>query len=285
MRHTELNEEEVFQPLQPKKDDSKKVVRYFSGKAPVWLDNSTSISSNSAQSTIGIKEGGNKEIVVDRRLRRLAKTESPPPAERGRRRIYEAEVIADDDENIKDHTEQMKAEVNDYIEAGLGEEDEDEDEEDVMARRHRLRNRIIQNKPVNEKIESHTSSSSALSAQVKYEKEISEESEYETDTDDSSEDDATQIMKPVFVPRNHRETLKEQDKQEEKQLEIDKRNNARLQVRKQQTREMVADSIRRNEDAAMAASLSLDNDEGRPDDTDDPDDDADEVRKLLLLIY
>ena len=57
--------------------------------------------------------------------------------------------------------------------------------------------------------------------------------------------------------------------------------------RKQQTREMVADSIRRNEESALA-NLNLDTDEGRPDDTDDPDDEDEEVsikNNLIIALH
>ena len=55
------------------------------------------------------------------------------------------------------------------------------------------------------------------------------------------------------------------------QRELEKQKMIQEKGRKQQTREMVADSIRRNEESALA-NLNLDTDEGRPDDTDDPDD-------------
>ena len=50
------------------------------------------------------------------------------------------------------------------------------------------------------------------------------ESEYETDTDEEEEEEAEEIMRPIFIPKAKRETIKEQElKMEEMKLRDEKK--------------------------------------------------------------
>ena len=273
LRHTELNEEEIFEPLKPKIDNSKKVVRYFPGKAPIWLDDGAISSSFVTSSSSEVKNDTNINSTLDRRLQRINKS-NEPVSNRGRRRIYEAEVIVDSENHNEEINEPFK--TNDQEDDFIMNEDDDEDEEDIVARRNRIKSKMQSIEKSRDSVAQSSSSSSHPSTMTHNN---NSESEYETDSDESSEED-TKMKKPVFVPRNNRETLKEQERKIEVQLELEKQKSIQEQGRKQQTREMVADSIRRNEESAFA-NLNQDNDEGRPDDTDEPDDDDEEVIKIL----
>lgn len=93
-------------------------------------------------------------------------------------------------------------------------------------------------------------------------------SEWETDTDASEAEDA--LMKPVFVPKQARETLK---RQEEVAAEDERRRALeaeRLEERKLETRRLVAEEIRREQEAGDTGGTT---DVEMPDDTDgvDPD--------------
>ena len=89
-----------------------------------------------------------------------------------------------------------------------------EQENDILARRMRARQKNMEKEreEVFVKAENHA-----------------EESEYETETDSESEEEDEEetpghlLIKPVFVPRQHRETIEEQEariREEEAQLQI-----------------------------------------------------------------
>src|SRR5688572_17394921 len=96
-------------------------------------------------------------------------------------------------------------------------------------------------------------------------------SEYETDSEGEIE-----ILKPVFVPKNKRITVVQQeDKQIQEEL-IEQRKKDVNKKRIEHTRSLVAESIRRvDEEKKLDDEVGSDN--GLPDDTDNPDEDI-EVR-------
>lgn len=97
----------------------------------------------------------------------------------------------------------------------------------------------------------------------------SSESEWETDTDDS--DAGEELMKPVFVPKKARETLKHQEEMEAEEEKKRKLELERLAARKQETRKLVAEEVRREQEEGDGNQTMTDIE--MPDDTDgvDPD--------------
>jgi len=97
----------------------------------------------------------------------------------------------------------------------------------------------------------------------------SSDGEYSSESESEEEEVS---MKPVFVRKENRMTIKEQ---ESKQLE-EERNAAKKKIqeeeRKNQTRTMVAESIRRTEQMNETHYDDADSDAGLPDDTGDMDD-------------
>ena len=64
--------------------------------------------------------------------------------------------------------------------------------------------------------------SQALTSKI--ETKLQSESEYETDTDEDDDDDEEERMKPIFIPKAKRETIKEQElKLQESKLREDKK--------------------------------------------------------------
>ena len=137
-------------------------------------------------------------------------------------------------------------------------EQREENEDEIAARRARVRERLRAQAmarqqqsepddnedfkikiPINEQV---PSSSKLLGLKGRYES----ESEYETDTDttsSSSEDE--EILKPVFVPRSKRITIQEMDAKAEEETRRAEKALARKEQRKQETRELVAESVRK----------------------------------------
>lgn len=110
---------------------------------------------------------------------------------------------------------------------------------------------------------------------------------YETDSDESEEESGGQMLKPVFIPKDSRQTIKEQEAKllQEEQREQEKRFEA--EERKNQTRQLVADSILKMNEIDKEAAVDNDSDNGLPDDTDDVDDELEygswKVREITRL--
>lgn len=114
-----------------------------------------------------------------------------------------------------------------------------------------------------------------------------ESSEYETDCeDDDSGGPGVQLLKPVFVAKSKRVTLQEAADQAAKDEAKAKAAKAAAEARKQETRNLVAEQIRREDlEAASTLGAGQGGDEegaGLPDDTDDLDD---PVRAFFYHVY
>jgi microfibrillar-associated protein 1 len=166
--------------------------------------------------------------------------------------------------------------------------EKEEAEEDISARRARIRERMRAQSQSQRQQEQHEVTAPAFSSTTKRvavapvvvdaampskpSNRYESNSEYETDTDDtsSSEED---MMKPVFVPKSKRITIIEEVvRQEEERRKVEKEMQRR-QEKKLETRQLVADSIRKMDDKAELDMTDTGSDAGVPDDTDDLDDD------------
>ncbi|KAJ3062211.1 Microfibrillar-associated protein 1 [Quaeritorhiza haematococci] len=99
------------------------------------------------------------------------------------------------------------------------------------------------------------------------EEEEDNESEYTSEyTTDDEEDDLQRnvLRKPVFIPKAHRETLKEKERMEKENQLAQERKEKELEERRLESHELVAEEVRR-EMAAVAVSTS------GPPDVDDTD--------------
>lgn len=117
------------------------------------------------------------------------------------------------------------------------------------------------------------SSAAAAAAQGTESSGGSSESEWETDTD-NSDADGQELLKPVFVPKKARETLKRQEAEAAEEERKRQLEAVRLEARKLETRKLVAEEIRREQEESARGGTSGDlTDVEMPDDTDgvDPD--------------
>lgn len=272
LRHTDL-ESDKFEPLKPKIDKTTKVTRYFPNQAPKWVGDETDL--NHSEIVVGIVDK-KAEPAVDRRLARLAKVSSTSESNnepRRQRRIYEAEVVADMNEDEEEDENDDGGGDEDGRTYNNEKEEGDYDDDDVKTRRDRILRRLTAQRDEQATLPIQPSSSSSsfgTTAKMKKDDSDNSESEYETDTD-FSEDDDRQILKPIFIPRNKRETIREQEAKEEQDLLREKRREIEAEKRKVQTKSMVADCIRRKEEE-LVDNTDGDSDAGLPDDTDDLDD-------------
>eukprot|EP01035_Chromulina_nebulosa_P021703 gene21703-28086_t len=261
----QTNEEEVdkFEPLKPKVDLTKKILRYRPGQKPVY------IKENDNNNDINRGESKNNSVSnVDKRLARLSQTNiSNNDNNTTRRRVYEAQVIksADDDEdNDKyDQIDQDNSNNSNNIKFNIDSDDINEVKDDIVSRRERALRRLAESESkditTTKSIENNSEES---------------ESEYETDTDEEEDDEEVeaQPLKPLFIPKHLRETIKAKEAEEEQQaLRKSKEIEEELE-RKKQTRGMLAESIKRIDDEKILDKDDNNSEYGKPDDTDDPND-------------
>lgn len=258
-RNPQADEVNITAP-QPKLDPTKKTRRYFPGKTPTWADN-----EGEEEEVVAVIDTRPTGEVTDRRLSRLARVSDAPVETSRRRRIYQAEVIADTTEETRSSTIEDGLQEGDVLEGDSKVlellELREETQEEIAARRERIKNRLSSRIDISR----HEYTAPEI---IQEQQQAQSESEYETDSDYSEEESGPVLMKPVFVPRHRRETINEQLLQA---AELEKRQEIEVQVqqqRKQATRVMVAESVRRFEEKQNLDATDVDSDAGLPDDTD-----------------
>ena len=254
------DETETFKELVPKIDKSKKVTRYFPQKAPAWL---SSQETSDASQTVGKSVSAQGE---DKRLARLSRF-TDVSAGSTRRKRYEAQVIEKlDDEEEERSSFRPDESVSRSIDVDAIEEEEEAEEEPLTytSREGHLHDRVP--------------SASRVFPKTEVKQEVSEEeSEYETD---SEEEEEREILKPVFVPKSKRETIFEYERKLAEEEALQEKKLRALEERKQQSRVLVAESVRRLDAKNETDATDADSDAGMPDDTDN----LDEEEEVALLL-
>ncbi|TYZ62544.1 hypothetical protein PybrP1_009664 [[Pythium] brassicae (nom. inval.)] len=283
LRHTKTNIDrdatDAFEPLKPKVDPSAKVARYRAGQVPHF--------AAGYEDDRGFVTAGGRVRGTERKQQQPKSSANDAPAPPRRR--FEAQVVvaakAKDTAKPRaraDSESDSSSDSGDGAANALDDSSSDEDEEAFTRRRQLLRSKLaekeqsrgaaeLERKPIAPQIlkkgsaagtpagiagtaGGHDTESSAGSS----------ESEWETDTDDSGAGEA--LLKPVFVPKKARETLKRQEEaaaEEERRRQLEA---ARLESRKLETRRLVAEEIRREQEEGDAGGGATDVE--MPDDTD-----------------
>lgn len=211
-----------------------KVKRYWPGKAPEWADEAEddadfrTARTDALEKAFPIHEESSSSLPRkdDRRLRRLAelRSENKEEVRADHRRIRQAEIIS----IIEEESGRQE---------GLDLEAEDEDAQE--ERRRRIREKLL----LREQEEA------AMLAPVEEEDEVEEEeeevSEYETDSEE--EQMGIAMVKPVFVPKSQRDTIAERERLEEEERRIEDLARRRLEERKVETKQIVVEEIRKDE--------------------------------------
>ncbi|CAG8663437.1 12374_t:CDS:2, partial [Dentiscutata heterogama] len=109
----------------------------------------------------------------------------------------------------------------------------------------RLRDRVLeQRKQEEEKLKAIEEAEKAQATQTEEEGSESEEtSEYETDSEE--EQTSRKLLKPVFIPKAHRETILEKERKEKLEEEIEAKKLQELEERKKESHSMVAEVIQK----------------------------------------
>ncbi|KAF1795303.1 Micro-fibrillar-associated protein 1, C-terminal [Phytophthora cactorum] len=273
LRHTNTKEEtEEYKPLKPKVDPSKKVARYRAGQVPKFAH--------------GYEEDRGF-VTANSQVRALPKAQAqhkPAPVISTGRKRAEAQVLSAIKPAAKDRGRRERAPSSSENEKGSSDDDvakalqdsssEEDDDSDIDRRRRMLRNKakareaqkeeeaqpaVLEKKgvrqPVEPQIATNGDSESSSSG--------SSSSEYETDTDDS--EPGEELMKPVFVPKKARGTLKRQEELAAEEERRQKREQEKMEARKMESRRLVAEEVRREQDGADKGDST---DVEMPDDTD-----------------
>nr|CAD1819748.1 unnamed protein product [Ananas comosus var. bracteatus] len=123
--------------------------------------------------------------------------------------------------------------------------EEEDDEEAVEERRRRIREKLLRR-------EQEEAAAALLPEEeeedeaAEEEEEEEEESEYETDSEEEQLGPA--LVKPVFVPRSQRDTIAERERVEEEERRFEERVKRRLEERKVETKQIVVEEIRKDEE-------------------------------------
>ena len=104
------------------------------------------------------------------------------------------------------------------------------------------------------------------------EDESSEDNENYSSESEDSDEEIGKMMKPVFVRKENRMTIKEQENRVLLEESIVEKKKVQKEERKNQTRVMVAESIKRADELNDNHLDDANSDAGLPDDTDDLDD-------------
>ena len=280
LRHTDMKDGTEGELLKPKVDASKKVTRYFSGKAPTWAGGGENWPTGEEEPTVDIsidrtnRKDFKPAVVEDRRLARLAKVSAATSSSETevieedvqprRRRVYEAQVIDDEEEeeeesflgtnHEQDEGAESKSSSSRMMSVGVSDTMMD-DENDIAGRRARVLKRMAEKQAEEAAAAAVASSSSSTisgSGRIRAhaeeitvgddeEEEEEEEEESESEYETDSDESDDQVIKPVFVPKAKRATLQELAmKEAEEKIKEDKRL-VEKEDRKRQTREMVAE--------------------------------------------
>ncbi|TDH64876.1 uncharacterized protein CCR75_007340 [Bremia lactucae] len=280
LRHTKTKEEtEVFKPLHPKVDLSKKVSRYRAGHEPKFF--------SGYQDERGF-------VTANSQVRAFSKTKAPVrviPVIGTRRKRVEAQILSSTtssthvtDSREEDQTfeeDKQKSSSDDVAKALQDSSSQEEDDSDIDRRRRMLRMKAMSREAKNDDMAASEEKAArqpmqpqivnqSATAAIKTETDNNLESTtsgssssgYDTDTDDSEA--ADEIMKPVFVPKVARESVNRQEELAAEEARRERRKQERLEARKLESRRLVAEVVQREQTGADKEITDVE----MPDDTD-----------------
>ncbi|OZJ02460.1 hypothetical protein BZG36_04109 [Bifiguratus adelaidae] len=185
-----------------------------------------------------------KEVVTG--IQRVEITEADAQGDRRLRRLQESRG-----------SRQEKARQHDDTSTAIQEEQEEEEEEDEAAlarKRALLKERARQRLAEEQRVEG-----------AEEESEEEESSEYETDSEE--EEQEIKLVKPVFISKSQRDTVKTREKLEAEEAAKEEARKKQLEERRLQSHNMVAEQIKRELEAP-----TRDADGSGPPEVDDTDD-------------
>lgn len=253
---------------------------YRPGKAPVYgaEENEDDADLLARKKKLEAKQQARVEEPREKtdRRRRVEKTFLDKKT-RTTRKKFTAEVIEGDEDveagGVKKEEQQVIDTSNLEVQE-LPSESESEDE-DVEDRRARARARIKARQAEEEagKEEADEDGGKKGSGEEDDDDDDEGDSEYETDTEDEDDGDFFNshrpLLKPVFVSKKERETVEERKRLEaEKEAEYEDQQK-RDKERKKESRQLVIQEVKREEEAEVMAQTASDGVEILPNDEDD----------------
>lgn len=209
-----------------------KVKRYWPGKAPEWADdidedNDIRMARAAAlEKAFPSQEDSDVTKKDDPRLRRLAESriDNRDEIRADHRRIRQAEIVSTEEEENK-------------RQEGLDLEEEDEDA--LEERRRRIREKLLQR-------EQEEAALLPEEEEEAVEEEEEEESEYETDSEE--EHMGITMLKPVFVPKQERDTIAERERIEAEEEALEELAKRKLEERRIETKQILVEEVRKDEE-------------------------------------
>mmetsp|Transcript_118211 Transcript_118211/g.229860 ORF Transcript_118211/g.229860 Transcript_118211/m.229860 type:complete len:479 (+) Transcript_118211:170-1606(+) len=266
-------EDPVKRKFKPSYDGSKKTARYWPGKAPSWSQQEELEKSEAPPERSGYsrskweKDAVVLEDVASSRLKRLTSNRS---TETGSERLlrhrstHEASVL----EASVEEQDAQKEEITKLEEGELKQEDadvettgpvaelahdeisgDDADDNELRAfRRERAREIALMRRKEEE--EELLKKEFLKDEQDDEDGPIIDEEESEEESDsDSDEPGRGALLKPVFVSRGQRDTVREKETQKNEELEAEKRRQDKKKEKKVESKSLLIDEVRREEEA------------------------------------
>ena len=229
-------------PAKPKLDLTRKVLPYRSGKAPVWHQED--------EDEGGFLAGSRQSSAPAMSEHFLSGLDAVPDGAPHARRIFRAEVVESRPAAVDD---EGGDEQDDECGGGATLAEPDDESEDEIARRRALLRERLRRKQLED------TEGAALTAER--DKQANEEGAEDDDDDDDeessseyetgSEDEVaepTERLKPIFVPKGRRETVTAAEQQAAEEAAKDAKKRLQAEERKRETRDLVAETIRREEE-------------------------------------
>ncbi|GMH42707.1 hypothetical protein BSKO_10626 [Bryopsis sp. KO-2023] len=216
-----------------------KVKRYWPGRAPDWAqeEDEEAVLANQRRDQVAAPVVVSK---ADPRLKRLAVSDDVAGNEEVEHRRVRRKLEDDSGDLV------VEAPVKDELEEH--EEDEIvENEDEMLDRRMALRQRLLETRQNEEGL---------LPEEEEEEEDDDEDMESEWETDSDDEQLGRRLIKPVFVPKDERETIAEKERMEEEEEHEWETRKVQLDERKKETKEIVMEKIRQ-EDAALRNRVEL----------------------------
>jgi len=182
------------------------------------------------------------------------------------------ELKDEEDLDIDAERKPVKAEVKSEVKAEVKAEEDDEDL--VAARRERMRELALLRRREEEDL---------LQKEELQEDDIEDEDESEYESD-SGEDDPRQkaMLKPVFVSKAQRDTLKEKDEMEKKAEVAEELRQQQISDRKVESKSLVIDEIKKDSEAELAKQTGINEDDASDIELIDDNDEINEAEEYEL---
>ncbi|TMW68825.1 hypothetical protein Poli38472_006293 [Pythium oligandrum] len=274
LRHTQSKDDgtEQFKELKPKVDPTTKVRRYRAGQVPEFAagyeeERGFVTPGQQVRGASKLKAASTSTSATRKRIEATVITSKDGSKEDSGSRGRRSEKPLSEDESSSDAAPTRNA---------LDDSSSEEDDDEIDRRRQAMRRKMMEKQqgeqttePARRVVEAKVVRAVVPAAQPsmarKEETESSGESgsEWETDSDESNEGEA--LMKPVFVPKKARETIKRQEELDAEEEKRRQKEEEKAQAKKLETRKLVAEELQREKEGEQTGDMT---DTEMPDDTD-----------------